>query len=39
MLGDVATDRAKVQMAQLQLKEVLRKIGKRHPEYMMETAE
>jgi predicted nucleic acid-binding Zn-ribbon protein len=36
MLGDVATDRAKVQVAQAALKQVLHKISKKHPEYMME---
>eukprot|EP00658_Telonema_sp_P-2_P006192 TRINITY_DN1235_c0_g1_i4.p1 TRINITY_DN1235_c0_g1~~TRINITY_DN1235_c0_g1_i4.p1 ORF type:complete len:1007 (-),score=213.79 TRINITY_DN1235_c0_g1_i4:333-3353(-) len=39
MLGDVATDRAKVAVAQQQLKKVLGHIGQRHPEYLLETQE
>jgi hypothetical protein len=37
MLGDVATNRAKVEMAQRQLKHVLEHIGKKHPEYIVQT--
>jgi len=37
MLGDVATNRAKVEMAQRQLKHVLEHIGRKHPEYIVQT--
>jgi hypothetical protein len=37
MLGDVATDRAKVEVAQRAIKHVLHHIGRKHPEYLMQT--
>merc|ERR1711865_872167 len=37
MLGDVTTNRAKVEMAQRQLKHVLEHIGRKHPEYIVQT--
>jgi len=37
MLGDVATDRAKVEAAQKAIKGVLHHIARKHPEYLIET--
>jgi hypothetical protein len=37
MLGDVATDRAKVDVAHRAIKHVLHHIGRKHPEYLLET--